>query len=372
MERLASAVSDALLTLGPSRTISLGRSQKHLGWFLPTASLRMVCQSPNVLVFGDVLVAAALWPFGRARMTAVIVHGLDLTFTAPGYSALVRMAFRRVDRFVAISKNTARLLKDFGVPDSKIAVVYPGIAVPAPAAATARQAARAQIGLSPETPLIIFVGRLVPRKGIAWFIQEVFPKVSSQVHLVVIGDGSDRTLVEEAAANPDLGDRVHILGSVSESMRDLYIEGADLAVMPNIPTPSDPEGFGLVAVECTLRGTPVLGTSVDAVAEALANGDCGFVIDSLDATNMTSLINQLINDPELANKGRRFAEVAKERFSEARFADNLAVALGLPPPSQVHTAMTTKRSSGPADADTTSSPGSPQVDLNHPGSFGVS
>lgn len=361
MERLANAISDALATLGPFKTISLGRSQKHLGWFLPTTGLRMVCRSPEVLVFGDVLVAAALWPFGRARTKAVIVHGLDLTFAAPGYSALVRVAFRRIDRFLAISENTARLLKGFGVPESKIAVVYPGITVPAPAEATARQAARAQIGLSPETPLIIFVGRLVPRKGIAWFIQEVFPKVSSQVHLVVIGDGSDRALVEEAAANPDLGDRVHILGSVSESIRDLYIEGADLAVMPNIPTPSDPEGFGLVAVECTLRGTPVLGTNVDAVAEALANGECGFVIDPLDATTMTSLINQLIDDPGLANKGRRFAEVAKERFSEARFADNLAAALGLPPPSQVHTVATTNRSSGSADGGTTTNPGSSMV-----------
>lgn len=332
MERLARAISEALASLGPTRQVTLGRSQKNLVWFLPWAAIRMLVNPPELLVFGDGLVAALLWPFNRARRTAVVVHGLDITFSAPGYGLLIRAAFRRIDRFLAISENTARLLEQFGIDASTISIVRPGVEEPQAKDPSAPYQARERLDIPSIAPLLLFVGRLVPRKGIAWFVREVFPRLAGDIHLVIVGEGPDRAVIEQVLSESgSLRERVHLVGSVPDWQRDMYMRGADLAIMPNIPSKDDPEGFGLVAIESTLRGTPVLGTRVDAVSEALADGECGFLIDPLDGIAMADEIGRIIGEPRLTEIAASFTAVATERFTQTRFRERLAYALGLEP-----------------------------------------
>ncbi len=332
MERLALAISQALTSLGPARQVTLGRSQRNLVWFLPWAAMRMLVNPPELLVFGDVLVAALLWPFNRARRTAVVVHGLDITFGAAGYGLLIRAAFRRIDRFLAISENTARLLEQLGVDASTIRIVYPGVEEPQTKDASAPNQARERLGIPSMAPLLVFVGRLVPRKGIAWFVGDVFPRLACDVHLVIVGEGPDRAVIEQVLLElGSLRERVHLVGSVPDWQRDMYMRGADMAIMPNIPTKDDPEGFGLVAIESTLRGTPVLGTKVDAVVEALAGGECGFLVDPLDGVAMADEIGRLIDHPKLVEMAASFAAVAAERFTHTRFRERLGDALTFEP-----------------------------------------
>lgn len=330
MERLAQSVATTLWEIGSTRLITLGKSQIHLIWWLPITAVRLLTRRTELIVFGDVFVAALLWPFHRSKRTAVVAHGLDVTFDAPGYSVLVRLAFRRIDRFIAISVNTASLLTKYGVDEERISVVYPGVALPEQLIENASDVCRARIGVAYNSPLLLYVGRLVPRKGIGWFVEEVFPKLRDDIHLVIIGTGPDAPRVMESTKRLGLTHRIHLLGAVPDEARDLFMQGADLVVMPNVPVESDPEGFGLVGVEATLRHTPVLGTRIDAVTEALGDGACGYLTEPLDGDAMAEMIDRLLIDRiALASAGHEFATEAATRFAESEFPEKLRGALGL-------------------------------------------
>lgn len=219
---------------------------------------------------GDALlapIAPLLGAIAHAPVS-VTIHGLDLTFRLPGYPRMIAAALRRVrGGVVAVSGYTAGIAASRGV---QTVVVCNGVDLPRfTRLRTARREApsaeaRRALGLPQEARLVVTVGRLVPRKGAAWFAERVLPLLPADAVYVLAGDGPERERLQALAAREP---RLHVLGHLTDEAVDRLLAMADLFVAPNLPVPGDPEGFGIAPAEAAAAGLPVLVSDLDGLRD---------------------------------------------------------------------------------------------------------
>ena len=161
--------------------------------------------------------------------------------------------------------------------------------------------------LSLQPPRLLFVGRLVPEKGldaVMGALPPLFTRVP-QARLVVAGDGPLRAHLEAQAAQLELTPHIRFVGAVSpEAVRDLMAETSIIIV------PSRVEGFGLVALEAAMMGRPVVATDVGGLPHVVQHGVTGLLVDADDPRGFVRAIETLIHDPDAA---RRLGAAARQR-----------------------------------------------------------
>jgi rhamnosyl/mannosyltransferase len=188
----------------------------------------------------------------------------------------------------------------------KVRVIPFGID-PRPLAATAaRMAAAGLLRRRYGEPLVLFVGRLVPYKGVDVLLR-AWPYVRAS--LLVVGDGPLRPLLERRAAALGLGGRVHFAGPLGDEDLAAAFHAADLFVLPSV-TPN--EAFGLVQLEAHACGLPVVSTDLPTgVPYANRHGVSGLVVPPGDAAALAAALGLLVDDVGLR---RRLGEGARRRF----------------------------------------------------------
>jgi glycosyltransferase involved in cell wall biosynthesis len=230
------------------------------------------------------------------------VHGLDLTFPNPLYQAYLRV-FLRAQAFIANSDSTRRLAEarglapvrtiTIGVPDSYFSIVRAPNLDPE---LEERRAGRV---------VLLTVGRLVKRKGVAWFVRNVLPKLPNVLYLV-IGVGPEREEIERGAAETGTTHQLWLAGKVSEARLPAMLGASDVFVMPNIEVAGDVEGFGIVAIEAAASGLPVVAARLEGIPDAIAEGQNGTLIESGDVDGFVSAVTRLVDDaPERTRQGER-------------------------------------------------------------------
>ena len=282
---------------------------------------------PAVVLAGSGLTAPLVLLAARTcgARTAAYVHGLDLAVPHPLYRALWLPALRRMDCVIANSRATAALAERAGVPRQRIGIVHPGVALPQPDP-QARARFRARHGLG-EVPLLLSVGRLTARKGLAEFVSEVLPRIVAQrpdVELVIVGDAPADALyaqtqtpasIQAAANAAGVGKHLHFLGTrFGAELADAFA-GSDLHVFPVRELHNDPEGFGMVAVEAAAHGLPSVAYATGGVVDAVVDGQSGALLSPGDAQGFAAAVLRLLAQPLPAERVRAFAE----RFAWPRF-----------------------------------------------------
>ena len=156
---------------------------------------------------------------------------------------------------------------------------------------------------------IIYVGRLIRRKGLKYLIQSI-PKVIQNkniVKFIIVGDGPIRKILETIAKKLRIEHVVDFQGFVSEEKLLKLYNKADIFVLPSLF-----EGFGNVITEAMASGLPVIATKVGAISEIVIDGKTGFLVPSKDSTALADAITKLIFDTKLRRKmgkaGRKRAE----------------------------------------------------------------
>ena len=160
--------------------------------------------------------------------------------------------------------------------------------------------------------MILTVARLLEHKGIQWVIAAM-PRILAEfpdARYVVVGDGSYGSELERAVADAlpsHLRQAVTFLGRVSDSEKYACYDMCDVFAMP-----SSEEGFGLVYVEASAFGKPVVGANVMGVPEAVVHGETGFLVNPADVDALTNTILRLFRDASererLGRNGRRYVE----------------------------------------------------------------
>lgn len=338
MQRMNYELVRRIAMRSDATVIAWGRSQLYLPLFLVLAFVRAMYllpagRRPDVIYLGDSLLS----PLGLLikailrRPVAVTAHGRDVTFRFPFYRAVVFACLRRLDRVIAVSRHTLRLCRERGVPEARCVVIPNGIDcaahTPSPEEAEmAKRWVRRKLPAdAPGRPLILTVGRLVRRKGVAPFIREVLPAlVSSHPGLayVIVGEGKERKNIERQIARSRLRDNVLLTGLLPLPLVRGLMGAADLFVMPNVSVRGDMEGFGLVALEAGCAGLPVVASDLEGIRDAVSHGQNGFLIPPGKWNLFTAEVEGLLEDEEKRKEaGERARAFATERFSWDGSAD---------------------------------------------------
>ena len=275
----------------------------------------------DAILFSSMLTATLTVPLRSllARnkvVSAAIVNGLDATTPTWPYPLVVKRAFESLDLVMPISRATGEACRARGLDEAKSRVVSLGIRLDRFSTAGDREKARSELTNGAKAKLILCsVGRLVPRKGVAWFVGEVMPLLPDDVLYLIAGDGPDRERIAETITQYRLGESVKLLGAVSDEELEMLYQGADLFIMPNVPVENDMEGFGLVMLEAGLCGLPTIASNIEGIADVISEGENGHLLPSRDGAAFHDTIMRYYSDPDALGRARSLTrEVTSSRF----------------------------------------------------------
>jgi len=241
---------------------------------------------------------------GAGRVVAS-THGHEV-----GWSMLpvARSALRRIgedsDVVTYISHYTRdRFASAFG-PRTSLEHLPPGVDVErfAPdAAARAEMRARYRLG---ERPVIVCVSRLVPRKGQDMLIRAL-PTIRSRndgAVLVIVGGGPYLAQLRRIADNTGVGDHVIFTEGVAPDQLRAHHAMADVFAMPCRTRGAglDVEGLGIVYLEASACGVPVVAGRSGGAPESVQEGQTGYVVDGRSTEQIANAVSRILKDPDLA------------------------------------------------------------------------
>ncbi len=183
-----------------------------------------------------------------------------------------------------------------------------------------RVLARASRGLAGDLPIIGYVGRLVPEKGLRTLGRALEPGLrAGRYRLLLVGAGPLLAELQHWARDLGAPDAVRLVGAVPHAQVPGYLQALDMLVLPSESTPLWKEQFGHVLIEAMACGVPVIGSNAGAIPEVV--GDAGLVFRAGDAEALKRCVEQL-----LADGGLRCALVARGRARVARYYTNERIA----------------------------------------------
>ncbi len=305
------------------RLIAYRRAEWAVPFFLLPAFLRArkICQAwhPDVVFVGDSFLAPMAASLKSRYEVAAIaqLYGLDLTWDGRLYRRIVAQALKELDAVVCISRYAMELAADHGIGREKAKFVPGGFALPHPgwprAKAVWQLELESRLGRPVgQGPVVLTVGRLVRRKGVADFIRRDLPVLKQRhgnLRYVVVGNGPDRENVERSVRETGLGDTVVCLGQISDDELETVYALADVFVMPNIHVEGDVEGFGLVALEAGAAGLPVVASAIEGIVDAVRDGESGVLALRDGGAGFADAVSKFLEDEEYR---REFGKQARE------------------------------------------------------------
>lgn len=321
MERFAFDLSNALLKKTDMKRITWGGSNKLLPLVLPVFFVRaffylLFHPSTAIIHIQDAVQAPMGWLLSKIfrKPYVVIAHGLDITYTKGFYQTLILPFVRRASAVISISTATNDEALKRGVDKTKASVITIGVHDDYGKVSPNRAELSNSLGFDLSNKvLLLTTGRLVKRKGVAWFIENVLPKLVSNnkdILYLVVGDGSQREVIEQTIAKMDMGEYVKLLGRVSDKERSLLYQSSDVFVMPNIVVPGDMEGFGIVVHEAATAELPVVASNLEGIKDALVDDKNGILVNTRDVEGFLAKLEELIKSKEyrksFGKKARRF------------------------------------------------------------------
>ncbi|RMD58959.1 glycosyltransferase family 1 protein [Candidatus Parcubacteria bacterium] len=328
LERAAFDWYQSISKHGEVRLLAHRGSKKTLLFFIvraPWVLLRWRLGGVCHVHLHDASLCILLWPwlylFPKVTCT---VHGLDASFPNPLYQALWRGCRGAVSLFLPISEATTRMCRKRGIDDARLKHMPDGIVIderPHPEKEKARAILRREYPQLPEASLVmLWVGRMVPRKGLLWLVRSVLPSLRDEVCLWVVGDGPEQQQVADVTSKLNLP--VRFFGKVSDRRLLELRCAADVAVVPNIPVLGDMEGFGLVSLEANEAGLWVIASDVDGIPSAVHEGMNGTLVRPADVEHWLTTLRYWLRmpDEERQRLGRQAQRYVRETFSWERLA----------------------------------------------------
>ncbi len=154
-----------------------------------------------------------------------------------------------------------------------------------------------------DRPLLLFVGRIQPLKGVDVAVEALARIERDDARLWIVGGasgtgGADEVArVEKLVADLGLVDRVTFIPPQPHHLLSTYFRAADICLVP-----SRSESFGLVALEAAACGTPVVASAVGGLLTLVEHGHTGYLVESRDPDEYAIWIDAILGDPVLARR----------------------------------------------------------------------
>jgi phosphatidylinositol alpha-1,6-mannosyltransferase len=328
-----------LSKISQTKLIVNTHGRKFLPLFAPYAIVKTLWLLPkyDVVLLGSGMLSIIGWTvklFSKKPVVSV-VHGLDINYNSASlgvwyekvlifiYQSLWTKVFLpKLDKFIAVGNETIKVGIEAGIPREKMVFIPNGIDTEKYFAPHAHEELEKILGISLTDKYVLLTsGRLAKRKGVAWFIRNVLPKLDEKILYTVAGDGPDKQNVLDAIKENGLEKRVFVLGRVSDEVRDTLFNTCDLFIQPNIKIAGDMEGFGISVIEAVSCQIPVIVSELEGLKDAIKDGENGFLVEPENPDAYISKINSLLVD-EIYRKS--FGEKARNYVLDNYQWENIA------------------------------------------------
>ena len=237
-----------------------------------------------------------------------------------------------VDKLIAQCPTEAsELIDDYGAEREKVVVIPSAVNIeryrPLP-----RDEARRRIGLDTDDPVVVYVGRMLPRKDVRNLVQAVgllAQQTDLPITLLLVGG---ETVEPDPVTTPEIGvlqsmaaelgilDRVVFTGKRQPDDLRLYYSAGDVAV-----TTPWYEPFGLTPLEAMACGRPVIGSAVGGITFTIQDGVTGYLVPPQNPRALAERLHQVLTQPEQREAMGRAARSRVEReFTWATVAERTA------------------------------------------------
>lgn len=216
---------------------------------------------------------------------------------------------------VSCDHEREQFLRIYGQPRGRIEIVSPGVehAFFAPGE---RHGARAALDLPADSPVLLFVGRIQPLKGPDVAVRALAALRRPDALLLVVGGASgqegDHEVERLEALIDELGvrDQVRFVPPQPHHILSTYYRAADVVLVP-----SRSESFGLVALEASACGVPVVATAVGGLLTLVEHGRNGFLVPDRDPATFAEHLRDLIDHPALAARLGAHGAIGARRYT---------------------------------------------------------
>jgi glycosyltransferase involved in cell wall biosynthesis len=230
---------------------------------------------------------------------------------------LSRRLHRKTSRWIVSCRDLADQWERQGVPREKLALIPPAITLDL-APHRSDPELRKSLGIPESAYVVACVGRLIPRKAVkdAIWAADILKFLYDQLYLLVIGDGPLRPRLEQFAHDLRVQDRIRFLGW-RDDVPDL------LRISDVLWLPSHADGLPNSVLEAMALRRPVVATRLPSVAEAVVDGETGFLVPVEDKAALARQTRVLLDNPELR---QRMGEAGFRHITRRHLPEHLVAA----------------------------------------------
>jgi glycosyltransferase involved in cell wall biosynthesis len=238
------------------------------------------------------------YPSFRSRIANYSMHRL---------AKLEAETARHANLIVTISNHSLeKIRRYYGVDSGKVRIVPNGVDIEKFKPIENTTSVKQQFGLGNE-PCVLFVGSLIPRKGLPFLVEAAkkIVKEKADTKFLIVGEGPLKNQLIATLKSLNLSDNFKFLGNLKEDALSAAYICADVFVLPSIQ-----EGQGIVLLEAQASGKTVVAFDIGGVDEAVRNKETGLLVKQGSSDDLADALLMLLSDKVLRQKmgtnGRKF------------------------------------------------------------------
>ena len=272
---------------------------------------------------------AALGYIKKRKKPFVVTHHLDpewnygsiirriLVFIYAKY--YVKKALSRSDVVIALSEHFLNMSKFLGDYRTKIEIIPNGINLEDFDTPYTKIEARERLGVSPDDRIILFVGALTERKGPQVLLRAmpIILRDAPDSKVVIVGSSTDYLKsLEKLAHDLDIESNIEFTGFVDDATKVMYYKSADVFVLPSFS-----ESFGIVLLEASACGLPLVVSNLEAFRAIVRDGYNGIFTKTGDEKDSAEKIVHLLKNEDVRNVMGENARKKAEKYSWKKIAE---------------------------------------------------
>lgn len=217
---------------------------------------------------------------------------------------------RRAEKIIVPSEYLKKIVKQWGVDESKISVVYNAVEFKAVEPKPKEHGEK----------WLLSVARLVPWKGMDILIEiaKEFKISDLRLQIMIIGEGPERKNLELKIKDLEVQNEVKLLGKLPHSETMAYVKAADMFVLN-----TGYEGLPHTIIEAQNLGTPVITTNVCGNPEVVENNQTGLLVEYNNKEEVKNAILKLLQDKDLAGRLSGNAKANLDKFDKQKMINNI-------------------------------------------------
>ncbi len=256
-------------------------------------------------------------------------ENLPFNYERQPFARIKRYCNSHAAHFVAVTEKAKEILLLEGVEPNRISVIPAGVDCDRFKPAQKDVSVRQHFGIPENTFNILFVGRLIPEKGIFNLLDafSILLKTHNNIQLLVAGSGHTKvkTQIIQRINDNKIGHKITFLGGIPYTQMPKIHNLADVFCLPSVETKDWAEQFGFSLVEAMACGKPVVSTWTGSIPEIVKDKSTGLLVNQNDPNSLKAALELLIEDERTCKAfGRNAREWVLERFEANKIAKQLA------------------------------------------------